>query len=73
MQRNPGFPTIEEELERALVKAGAIPEEYAGSFVGVSGRRGTQVAGHGSGGVAGHTSGPAPLPPPTQLSGTRRA
>jgi hypothetical protein len=35
MQRNPGCPTIEEDLERALVRAAAIPEELAGSFVGV--------------------------------------
>lgn len=39
MQRNPGFPSIEEELERALVKAGAIPEHLAGDFVGVSRKR----------------------------------
>jgi len=40
MQRNPGFPSIEEEIERALVKAGAIPEALAGSFVGVRAPRG---------------------------------
>eukprot|EP00879_Flechtneria_rotunda_P024275 GHRR01025727.1.p1 GENE.GHRR01025727.1~~GHRR01025727.1.p1 ORF type:complete len:494 (+),score=222.50 GHRR01025727.1:219-1700(+) len=33
MQRNPGFPTIEADLESALVKAGAISEQNAGSFV----------------------------------------
>ena len=37
MQRNPGCASIEDELERALVKAGAIPEHLAGSFVGVRG------------------------------------
>jgi hypothetical protein len=35
MQRNPGCPSIEEELERAFVKAGAIPPHLAGSFQGV--------------------------------------
>ncbi|GBF91497.1 tRNA pseudouridine synthase, mitochondrial-like [Raphidocelis subcapitata] len=35
MQRNPGCATIEEELERALVRADAIPEELAGSFIGI--------------------------------------
>lgn len=35
MQRNPGCPTIEEELERAFVKAGAIPQSLAGSFTAV--------------------------------------
>eukprot|EP00878_Enallax_costatus_P017892 GHUV01018804.1.p1 GENE.GHUV01018804.1~~GHUV01018804.1.p1 ORF type:complete len:472 (+),score=148.98 GHUV01018804.1:87-1418(+) len=33
MQRNPGFPTIEAELETALVKAGAISDKNAGSFM----------------------------------------
>lgn len=32
MQRNPNCPTIESELEGALVKAGAISKENAGSF-----------------------------------------
>lgn len=36
MQRNPGFPTIEAELESALVKMGAISEQNAGSFMKVS-------------------------------------
>jgi tRNA U38,U39,U40 pseudouridine synthase TruA len=35
MQRNPGCPTIEAELEAALVKAGAISEQNAGSFMKV--------------------------------------
>jgi tRNA pseudouridine38-40 synthase len=35
MQRNPGCPTIEAELESALVKAGAISEQNAGSFMKV--------------------------------------
>jgi hypothetical protein len=32
MQRNPNMPTIEAELEAALVKAGAISDQNAGSF-----------------------------------------
>eukprot|EP00775_Hariotina_reticulata_P008792 gene8792-8971_t len=32
MQRNPNMPTIEAELESALVKAGAISDQNAGSF-----------------------------------------
>jgi tRNA pseudouridine38-40 synthase len=35
MQRNPGCPTIEAELESALVKAGAISDQNAGSFMKV--------------------------------------
>ncbi|KAI8468204.1 MAG: pseudouridine synthase [Monoraphidium minutum] len=35
MQRNPGFPSIEEELERAMCKAGVIPEHLKGDFQGI--------------------------------------
>jgi hypothetical protein len=35
MQRQPGFKTIETDLEAAMVKAGAISEQNAGSFTKV--------------------------------------
>lgn len=39
LQRNPGFKTIESELERAIVKAGGIDEWNAGSFTKVNWQR----------------------------------
>jgi tRNA pseudouridine(38-40) synthase len=36
---NPGFKTIESELERAIVKAGGIDEWNAGSFTKVNWQR----------------------------------
>ena len=36
MQRNPGYPSIEGELEKAICKAGGISEANADSFTKVS-------------------------------------
>lgn len=35
MQRNPGYPSIEGELEKAICKAGGISEANADSFTKV--------------------------------------
>ncbi len=35
MQRNPGYPSIEAELEKAICKAGGISEANAESFTKV--------------------------------------
>jgi len=35
MQRNPGYPSIEGELEKAICKAGGISEANAESFTKV--------------------------------------
>jgi tRNA U38,U39,U40 pseudouridine synthase TruA len=52
MQRQPGKPTLEEELERALTAAGAISPDNAGDFfkvmlLGAQGREGWERAGGG--------------------------